>query len=340
MQMERTMADKYRILSLDGGGIRGVLTAQLLKLIEERKPGFLASVDMFAGTSTGAILAAGLAKGLKPEEIIDLYIQDGQRIFPSWRRKLGYIGMLFSSRYGTSGRKEALENLLGDKTLGDVNRDLLISSFLLDSINDPNCKPESEIPVPDECKKKVRQWKAKFFHNLEPKRPSARDYRCENLVDVVTRSSAAPLYFPLFQNYVDGGIVANNPALCSFAQVISNDTPIAKQDEVVILSLGTGDVQKYITNKNSAWGLLGWKLQLIDILTSGSVGLATFQGKQILGDRFQRLNPILPKPIELDDASPQAIKELIEAANNTAKKEGNCPPELDATIDFITKQWM
>lgn len=333
------MPEKYRILSLDGGGIRGVLTAQLLNLIEQREPGFLASVDMFAGTSTGAILAAGLAQGKQPDDIIHLYVNEGRRIFPTWRRKLGFFAMIFGSKYGTSGRKTALQRLLGDATLRDVDRDLLISAFLLDNDNDPNCKDPADVPDPDECDPVIRQWKAKFFHNLVPQRPSARDYRCESVVDVVTRSSAAPLYFPIYQNYVDGGVIANNPALCAFAQVISKDTPVADRDGVVILSLGTGDVPQHISKMNAGWGIYRWKLQLIDILTSGSVGLAGYQGEQILGDRFHRLNPRLTKKISLDDSSAPAISALISAANETAEPHGNCPAEIDKTMEFIRNHW-
>ncbi len=203
------MPENYRILSLDGGGIRGALAAQILSRLNEERPEFLGSVDMFAGTSTGAILAVTLAMGLGPEEILSLYRNDGPKIFrPKFRSRIPWLGMLFFAKYATKARYDALYRIIGDRALGDLHKSVLISTFLLNDENDPKPKPATS---------RKSRWKAKFFHNLEPAEGGS-DYRGLKAVDVVMRSSAAPLYFPIYQNYVDAGVVANNPSVCALAQ--------------------------------------------------------------------------------------------------------------------------
>ncbi len=103
------MADKYRILSLDGGGIRGVLTARLLERIAEVRPEFLGRVDLFAGTSTGSILAIGLAMGLTPTRLVALYREQGPLIFrdSAWDDVRDLWG-LNGAQYSTRNRLEGI----------------------------------------------------------------------------------------------------------------------------------------------------------------------------------------------------------------------------------------
>ncbi len=71
----------YHILSMDGGGIRGLITAILLERLEQARPGFLAMIDLFAGTSTGGLLALGLASGKTPTQARELYEVYGKAVF-------------------------------------------------------------------------------------------------------------------------------------------------------------------------------------------------------------------------------------------------------------------
>ena len=320
-----TSTGNYRILSLDGGGIRGVLTARLLEAIETKRPGFLESVDLFAGTSTGAILATTLAMGKPPATIVQLYREQGPAIFRARiKSSIPFLSMLFFAKYGTKPRYDALHSVIGDLTLGEIKKGLFISTFLLDDDNDPKPKPLGPKPR--------SRWKAKFFHNFAPASGGA-DYRPLKALDVVMRSSAAPLYFPIYQNYIDGGVVANNPSVCALSQVLDAKTPLAESKSVVVLSLGTGDNPECITSKEGDWGLWQWKLQLIDILTSAASGLADYQCYQLLNERYCRLNPDLPDAIGLDDIG--RIPDLIAAAEQAAQG-----PEFIDVLHFIDNIWL
>src|SRR5262249_16026865 len=153
-----TMA-KYRILSMDGGGIRGILTARLLERILQEKPDFISHVDLFAGTSTGSILAIGLAKGLTPTELVRLYRQQGPNIFhQAILHNIGAVWGLGGARYRTANRMAAIHPIIGDATLNDLlPKHVLVATFQLDCANDIE-------PVPPD---KPQTWKAKFFHNYE-----------------------------------------------------------------------------------------------------------------------------------------------------------------------------
>jgi uncharacterized protein len=272
----------YRILSLDGGGIRGVLTASLLERLEEKQPGFLGMVDLFAGTSTGGILALALASGMTASEVRDLYVRLGTIVFTdSIYDNIKDMGNLRGAQYSTGPLKKELENVFGDKLLSDIPKKIVISSFELDN--------RSDVPG-------GRHWKPKFFHNF----PGEDTDEGEKIVDVALRTSAAPTYFPCYQRYIDGGVIANNPSLCALAQALNPTSGNQKISNVRMLAVGTGYSPNYISEENSDWGLLQWAPYLVSIMMEGAVGLAHFQSTQLLGSRYYRVNPRLPVPISLD----------------------------------------
>ena len=180
------MPEKYRILSLDGGGIRGVLSARILKEIAELHPNFLDKVDMFAGTSTGAILAAGLATGRTPQEMVELYEDHGSTIF---KKKACLWPHFLCSKYTRVRREGVFAEYFDGHTLGSVrdanSNGLFISSFLLDSLEDP-----------EPSKRSPRMWKAKFFHNL-PGLSETPVFDDLAVTELLMRSSAAPRFFPI-----------------------------------------------------------------------------------------------------------------------------------------------
>jgi patatin-like phospholipase/acyl hydrolase len=275
----------YRVLSLDGGGILGVITATLLERLEAALPGFLARVDLFAGTSTGGILALGLASGLTPARCSELYELRGREVFP---RPLlpGFAAQFVRAKYPNAPLKRALEEQFGDQTLGDLPKKVLIASFDLDT--GPESAPQ------------LRTWKPKFFHNY----PSFKSDAHERVVDVALRTSAAPTFFPIYQHYTDGGVVANNPGMCAVAQAVNQDTGGQKLEDVALLSLGTGGNPAYVAARDAPWGIQQWARPLVNlVLTAGAVGLVDYQCRQILGNRYHRLNPPLPEPFTLDDVA-------------------------------------
>ncbi len=298
----------YRILSLDGGGIRGVLTAKLLDRLEAACPGFLAQVDLFAGTSTGGILALGLAAGLTPAEGRRLYETEGGFIFSnSTARAVLELGNLVGPKYDNDNLRRALLDQFADKTLADLPHKVLISSFSVD--NHP-ADPAA-----------WRTWKPKFFHNY----PGPESDGAERMVDVALRTSAAPTYFPMYQEFVDGGVAVNNPSMCALAQALNAPTGGQKLDDIRLLSVGTGQRSQYLTARNVDWGVAEWAPHLVDLLMEGSNGLGDYQCRQVLGGNYFRLNPVLPEAIGLDAVDRVADLEAIaEEADLGAAIEWLC----------------
>ena len=273
----------YRILSLDGGGIRGLLTAILLERLEQAQPGWLAQIDLFAGTSTGGLLALGLAAGKTPREAQRLYEQYGRQVFAdSPLDDVGDLDKLLGAEYDIEPLKEALTKEFGDLTLGDLPKKVLVSSFDLD--NRPDDPAE------------VRTWKAKFFHNY----PGLDSDAGQLVVDVGLRTSVAPAYFPTYQGYVDGGVVANNPSVCALAQALHLPTGGQTLEDILLLSAGTGANPRFLVGESKDWGIVQWATVLVNLVMEGSAGLADYQCQQLLGERYLRLNPLLPSAIGMD----------------------------------------
>jgi len=306
------MSIRYRILSLDGGGIRGLLASRLLERIEAQRPGWLATADLLAGTSTGAILAAGLAAGLEPAAVSRIYAERGREVFDETIWDLTDVDRLVRADYRNEGLEMVLAQTFGARTLGDLERNVVIAAFDLDS--------------GAVTKDGVRSWKPKFFHNFEEPGSSDRDQR---VVDVLMRSCAAPTYFPVYQGFVDGGVVANNPSMCALAQALHGDTGGQHASYVALLSVGTGANPRHLDTQSGDWGYAQWLKPLIEIVLDGGSGIADYECRQILGKRYHRLNPVLPHPIGLDAVDECATLEQLARAER-----------LDSTIEWIDSTWM
>jgi uncharacterized protein len=114
------------------------------------------------------------------------------------------------------------------------------------------------------------------------------------------RTSAAPTYFPIYQGYIDGGVVANNPSTCALAQALHPLTGEQRLEDIVLLSLGTGFNPHFLLAEDQSAGLLQWAPHLVNLMLEGGAGLADYQCRQILDRRYLRVNPLLPEPIAMD----------------------------------------
>jgi patatin-like phospholipase/acyl hydrolase len=306
----------YRIISLDGGGIRGVYSARILQRLEAEASLPLDQVHLLAGTSTGGILALGLASGLTPADMIAFYQSQGPGIFDdSWWDNIRDLGSILGSDYSNVHLRKALQATFGDKCLDDLApKRVLIPSFDLDNSDAPDGGP-AEPP----------HWKAKFFHNY----PGPDSDGKQSIVDVAMRSSAAPTYFPTYQGYIDGGVVANNPAMAALAEAIHEDSGNQKLEDLRLLSIGTGHNADRVKGKELDWGAAQWVRPIIELMMDGGVGLADYQCHALLGANYCRINTWLELPrIGLDQV--KEIPRLLKEADNT---------DLTCAIAWVRKQF-
>jgi patatin-like phospholipase/acyl hydrolase len=281
----------YNVLALDGGGIRGLFTAKVLARLVEEDPYFIHNIDLFAGTSTGGILALGLAAGKSPSDIVDMYLHNVNIIFEDsiWDDLMD-LGGAVGADYASEGIASVLDKVFGDMILGDLTKKVLIPTFLLNSGG------------------REAEWKPKFFNNY-----LGSDTE-ERVVDVAMRTSAAPTYFPTYQGYVDGGTVANNPSMAAIATCLDRKGAGVDLDEIKVLSISTGKTLKKLDNDSNDWGWSQWARPLIDILISGVSGVSDFQCRQLLGDRYFRLDPVLSRDLGIDSKSGEDLAHLLYEA--------------------------
>jgi patatin-like phospholipase/acyl hydrolase len=294
-----------KILSIDGGGIRGIIPALVLAEIE-RQTGKPASqlFDLIAGTSAGGIIALGVtvpaqdgAPRHSAQELVELFVAEGPKIFSrSLLRKIETLDGLIEEKYSVSGLEAALSKYLDDATLSQALVDVLITSY------------------------DVRGHEPFFFKSRQARELPALDYP----MPVVARAtSAAPTYFepehaippatapdePSDYALVDGGTFANNPAMCAYAEAL-RDRPGA---DVLVVSLGTGRLTESISFAEARdWGLVQWARPLLGVIMDGSSRAIDYQLDQLLGARRHfRFQTVLEGVSDsLDDASAANIEGL------------------------------
>ncbi|RKS26345.1 patatin-like phospholipase/acyl hydrolase [Flavobacterium endophyticum] len=322
------MSKKIRILSLDGGGIRGIITCVILKYIEEQlqkldNPNAKIGdyFDLIAGTSTGGILAVILLfpdsdKKAKysVETALDLYAKHGETIFnvSFWQQLINPFG-LFNEKISQRALERQLQEVFGKLEIKDFIKPCLITSY------------------------DIFHRKAKFFTSHEANSDLENFYA----KDACRATSAAPTYFEPAKikslygqefTLIDGGVYANNPALCAYAEArkiefskvlqhpAKKDYP--KISDMVIVSIGTGEVLKpYNFRQFENAGKVKWIQPLIDILLSANVETTDYHLRKMyetLGARnrqnYHRLMPSLKNASpEMDDVSSKNIYELIQA---------------------------
>ena len=278
----------YKILSIDGGGIRGIIPARGLERLEIHSPGIVQQFDLYAGTSTGAVLAAGFANGFTPRFLRQMYQGFGEDVFAdSFLDDLKDLKYILGADYSLNNMKALLERVIGTKTLGDLPKKVLIAT--------QDLKDETRDPP---------RWKPKFFHNY----PDSRGDSEHSVVDVVLRSAAAPIYFPTYQGYIDGGVSAINPSMCALAQAFHEGFL-----DIRLLSLGTGNNPRWLDAQDADWGVAQWGLNLVNMFMDGGGEVADYQCRQILHDQYFRLQPRMPNPIGMDDW--QSTDRLLEIAD-------------------------
>jgi uncharacterized protein len=306
---------KYRILSLDGGGIRGLVTAILLERLDAAVPGWRDKIDLLAGTSTGGVIALGLARGLSPAQLRQLYEQKGKDIFDdSWLDDLMDLGDVAGAQYDNRNLTRELHRVLGDARLKNLGKRVVIPTFDLDN---------------ESADKAQRTWKPKIFHNF----PGPDSDGNALAWKVALYTTAAPTYFPTVDGYIDGGVFANNPSLCALAQTQDDrgkDFANPPLDDVVLLSLGTGTSLNYIKGKNLDWGKAQWIKPLLGILQDGVSGIADYQCRKLLGARYRREAPVFPPGVSIPLDDVKRIPDLVAFAAQV---------DLGETTQWLKAAW-
>jgi uncharacterized protein len=279
-----------RVLSIDGGGIRGIIPALVLEEIERSagRPVF-ELFDLIAGTSTGGILACALCAPdpLPASRVVTLYEEEGPVIFDrSIFQRIRSADGLLDEKYDSAALDSTLARFLEHKRLSQTRPDLILPAY------------DMAKPGPY------------YFKSTKARERPDEDFP----LSVVARaSSAAPTYFEPsavdLRALVDGGVFAVNPAMSAFADVLRFE-PGA---EVVLLSLGTGQRTRRRSFADiQDWGLLEWARPLLDVVFDGVSDAVDYQLRQALGEgRYWRLQVELTRASdELDDASEENIRLL------------------------------
>lgn len=303
-----------RVLSIDGGGIRGVIPAMVLAEIERRTGEPAARLfDLIAGTSTGSILACALAKPdpLPAEGLVALYEQEGPRIFSrSLVKRLRSLEGYADERYEDAGLEGALHRYLGEARLKDVTTPIFVTAY------------------------DIEGRFAFFFRSVRAKADPTYDF---SLFDVARASSAAPTYFEPHEvtdaagartyPLIDGGVYGVNPALCAYV-----DHP---REIDFLVSLGTGGhTRPYHYAQARSWGQLEWARPLIDIVFDGVADTTDFQLSQLLPDGgYLRLQTELHLARDaMDDASEDNLGRLKREAERLIAERTR---DIDALCERI-----
>ena len=270
--------DEFYILALDGGGTRGVYSAQVLACIEELNGAPLRErFDLIAGTSTGSIIAGAAAAGIPMSRVVKLFEKESPRIFK--RRRLGSFHI--RSKYPRRSLERVVRSYVSDLTLGEIDTPLMIMS--------------SDISTGG-----VHVFKSRYLKDLG--QPYVRDAGVV-LSDAILASCAAPTYFdpvPVGDfRLADGGLWANNPSMIALTEALSKFGRSVEQ--LRILSIGTGhSVNLY--SENRLWGLItGWgREKLVSYVLRLQSDASANMAKQLLTDRYVRMDPEI-EAWDLDD---------------------------------------
>lgn len=297
LQPDGLQVDRFQILSLDGGGIRGVFSAAILAAIEEDLDERLVDhFDLIAGTSTGGIIALGLGLGLRPSEILALYTENGPRIFGNrlrWRSVLRW----FWRKCRPDEIESTVRTAFKDSVLGESTKRLVIPSY---NIGDDD----------------VYIFRTAHAARLR------RDYR-EPAWKVALATSAAPTYFPASRHVdglrlIDGGVWANNPSMVGIIEAVG--TLHVPTDRIRLLSVGTYDAVSKRPDKLDRGGTLTWARSAPEILVrSGSIAVNN-QASFLLGrENVLRIDPRVPaQDVSIDATS--RIDDMIARARHHSRR--------------------
>jgi patatin-like phospholipase/acyl hydrolase len=307
-----------KILSLDGGGIRGIIPAMILAEIEQRtnKPA-AALFDLMAGTSTGGIISLALSRdggGGAPKyralDLVDLYVNRGPEIFfrDFWQGVSSVAGIT-QEKYSQTPLETILLEYFEDTPLEAALTRVLVSSYEIETRTPFFFKSWRE-----ECKPVLMRYAARA-------------------------TSAAPTYFEPAQVWVagqgkaliDGGVFVNNPAMSAYSEA---RRLFPQETDFLIVSLGTGQLTRRISFEDAKdWGKAQWALPILNVVFDGVSAAVDYQLREILGEHFFRFQTTLDTANDdMDDASPANLAALKIEAGRIIQAQG---ADLDKVCQML-----
>jgi len=320
----------FKILSIDGGGIKGLYSASILASLELKTGKSITDhFDMICGTSTGGLIAIGLANGMSAKSLVDLYMTKGSLIFPTSNNRFvrsfqnSYKSLkqiFFSNKHSVKPLKRILEDLFGDKTMNDATNLLCIPSFNL-----TNGQPKV-------FKKSGSQTELFVDNNIK-------------LVDIALATSAAPSYYPVHEHnnflYTDGGVWANNPSLCGLLEAIDYYVGEGKEfDDFSILSISSiTNPNGWVSTSNKSKSIIGWKEKMFQTVLDGQSYFTDYFLLKIVpkinpkGKYFRIKSPDLSKAqmniITMDRADKKTLSTIQSLGNQVGNTFATKPEILE-----------
>lgn len=330
------MSRTVRILSIDGGGIRGLIPAMVLTELERRLKRRIADLfHLLAGTSTGGMMALGLARPradgtpMPAAEITRVFRKEGPDVFSRtvWK-EVSSLGGITEEKYGSDALERYLKKSLGDARLSQARVDTLVTAYDL----------RRRAPY------FFKSWKARGLQLAAGETAAQFDFLMR---DAARAATAAPTYFVPAQVrnamadefvFVDGGVYANNPAMCAY---VSARKLFPKAERIMLVSLSTGlpDIRLPAGDTRS-WGLAAWARPILDMIIDGVGHTVHRHMRDLLGDEYFRFHvdlksfsPAEPGPTRhLDDVSPENLERLCRKADSLIVDASD---QLDRLVDRL-----
>lgn len=306
------------VLSIDGGGIRGIIPALVLDYleIESGKP-ISELFDLAVGTSSGGIIALGLAQAGadgKPKytarDLAEFFEKSGRKIFEKtvWRN-IRSAGGVLDERYSARPLEAALRKYYADTRLGDTLGSTMVTSY------------------------DIEERRTLFLKSWHP------DHETVLCRDAARATSAAPTYFePAYidvqgnqRALIDGGVFVNSPVVSSYAEALK----LFPGESLAVVSLGTGELIRRIPYDSAKdWGQAGWVMPLIDCMFDGATKVANHQMRMFLGSHYFRLQVTLDEANDdMDDATDVNIQNLKRIADRMIAENRST---LDQILKMVT----
>ncbi len=325
------MAGKFRILSIDGGGMRGIIPAMVLQEIERRTGRRIFELfDLIAGTSTGGLLALAITKPrhnggnqYSARDLVNLYEQNGRRIFTrSVWNQIRAIGNVIEEKYPSKPLEDVLYEYFDDAMLSQALTSVLVTGY------------------------EIEERRPFFFKSHNARRKPVEDDCLTR--DAARATSAAPTYFePALvkvgsktQAIVDGGVFANNPAMCALVEAGCKFGQ--HPDDVFMVSLGTGELTRPLPHSEvKGWGLIQWAQPILNVVFDGVSDTVNYQLDAILnrnatsGQRYYRFQTTLYiGKDDLDDASSTNLYALKHLATEMMNNRNN---DIDSVCEALMR---